>query len=40
LLMRTYHESQGKSIYVVKEVLSSPEEPSLETKSKKEAPFR
>ncbi len=40
LLMRTYHESQGKSIYVVKEVLSSPEQPSLEEKDRTEAPFR
>ncbi len=39
LLMRTYHESQGKSIYVVKEVLSSPEHPSLEVENRTETPF-
>lgn len=40
LLMRTYHESQGKSIYVVKEVLSSPDLPSLEGKNGTEITFR
>ncbi|GAC1359019.1 MAG: glycosyltransferase family 2 protein [Ktedonobacteraceae bacterium] len=40
LLMRTYHESQGKSIYVVKEVLSSPELPSLEGRNGAEATYR
>ena len=40
MLMRTYHESQGKSIYVVKEVLSSPELPSLEGKNGTEITFR
>ena len=40
LLMRTYHESQGKSIYVVKEVLSSPELPVLEEKNGTKITFR
>ncbi len=40
LLMRTYHESQGKSIYVVKEVLSSPELPVLEEKNGAKITFR
>lgn len=40
LLMRTYHESQGKSIYVVKEVLSSPELPVLEEKNGTGITFR